>query len=129
MQSVCTQDPEVIIVVDDDPALLHALTFALQVEGHSVRSFRDARSLLEAASLPTHGCFIVDYKLPDLDGLELLKRLRARGVAMPAVLITTPTQKVLDRAAAQGIPVVEKPLLDGTLFDLVRKMLSAAAAE
>lgn len=120
--------PEVVVVVDDDPALLHALTFALGVEGFSVRPYPDAASLLTEPSLPAHGCLVIDYRLPGLDGLDLLERLRARGVTLPAVLITTATPKILKRAAAAGVPVVEKPLLNGMLFSLVHELLAAPAS-
>lgn len=118
-----TIPPEIVIVVDDDPALLHALRFVFEVEGFSVRAFPDAESLLAEPGLPSHGCLVVDYKLPGIDGLELLQTLRSRGVKLPAVLITTPTPLVTQRAEAAEVPIVGKPLVANALLDEVNALL------
>jgi DNA-binding response OmpR family regulator len=60
---------------------------------------------------------VIDQNLPDLSGVELLGRLRARGVAAPAVIITTaPSAALVRQTAAVGAAIVEKPLLDEALF-------------
>ncbi|MDQ0391074.1 response regulator transcription factor [Labrys monachus] len=112
-----------VIIVDDDVALLHALTFAFMVEGFDVRSYASGESLLAEASLPVRGCLVIDYKLPGLDGFQLLERLRARGVGMPAILMTTLTPAMARRAAAAAVRTVDKPLLNGKLFDTVKELL------
>jgi FixJ family two-component response regulator len=119
--------PAILILVDDDAPVLAALTFAFEVDGYRVRAFADAESLLDEGNLSQPGCLILDYKLPGLDGLELLKRLRSRGVDMPAVLITTPTPAVRAAAAAANVPVVAKPLLTTALRETVRRLLDGDA--
>ena len=91
--------PATLILVDDDEHVLAALKFAFEVEGFEVRAYPCAESLLAEPRLPQSGCLILDYNLPGLDGLELL---RLRGVTMPAVVITTPGPSILARAAACG---------------------------
>jgi FixJ family two-component response regulator len=117
------QTPGILILVDDDSAVLNALKFAFEVEGFDVRTFADAESLLAAPAVPELGCLVLDYKLPGLNGLQLLRRLRRRGVTLPAVLITTPEPIVLAQAAAANVPIVEKPLLTGALLDVVSELL------
>lgn len=119
------QEPRpAVILVDDDPAVAHAVQFSFDLEGLDVRSFSDAESLLSAGELPLKGCLILDYNLPGADGLELLDRLRARGVRMPAVLITTNPRTLLKaRAAMAGVPIIEKPLLTDALLTAVRSAL------
>jgi two-component system, LuxR family, response regulator FixJ len=112
----------VLIVVEDDAPLLTSLKWAFEVEGYQVRAFPDAESLLAEPELPLKGCLILDYRLPDVDGLELLRRLRARGVTLPAVLITTPGPGVVSAARAAGVPLIEKPLNAGTLIEQVRDL-------
>lgn len=116
----------IVILVDDDPAVAHAVQFSFDLEGIEVRSFSDAESLLASGDLPKDGgCLILDYHLPGADGLDLLARLRARGVRMPAVLITTnPRAHISMRAASAGVPIIEKPLLTDALLSAVRGALT-----
>jgi FixJ family two-component response regulator len=116
--------PGILIVVDDDAAVLSALKFAFEVEGFDVRAYADGESLLSEAHIPELGCLVLDYKLPGLNGLQLLTRLRNRKVTLPAVLITTPEPTVVKKAAAAGVPIVEKPLLTSALLDTVRRLLN-----
>ena len=68
---ICTPRPAVILV-DDDPAVTHAMQFSFDLEGLDVRSFRDGESLLAVDDLPEKGCLILDHNLPGMDGLALL---------------------------------------------------------
>ncbi len=114
-----------VILVDDDPAVAHAVQFSFDLEGLDVRKFTDAESLLASGPLPDKGCLVIDYQLPGVDGLVLLERLRENGVRMPAVLITTnPRPHLRARAAAAGVPIIEKPLLTDGLLSAVRSALA-----
>lgn len=117
-----------VILVDDDPAVTHAVQFSFDLEGLEVRSYSDAESLLAEMDLPKRGCLVVDQNLPGLSGLSLLESLRATGVTLPAILITTnPRAALRDRAATAGIPIIEKPLLTDALLTAVRTALSHTA--
>ncbi|MEO6341176.1 MAG: response regulator [Caulobacteraceae bacterium] len=118
--------PPQILVVDDDPAVLNALVFALRLDGFDVTGFASAEALLAERSLPIRGCIVTDYRMPGLDGVELVGRLRARGVELPAILITTPTSAVKRLAEAANIPIVEKPLVGGALADRLNGLIDAA---
>lgn len=114
-----------ILIVDDDPAVRHSLQFSLEVEGFAVRAYSDAAALLDDFDLPQRGCLVIDYKLPDLCGLDLLSKLRGRDVSLPAILITTnPSMSVRNRARSAGVPLVEKPLLNEDLFQCIRNALA-----
>lgn len=114
-----------VILVDDDPAVTHAMQFSFDLEGLDVRSYKDGESLLATGILPESGCLVLDQNLPGMDGLALLERLRANGVRLPAILITTnPRTALRDRAAAAGVPIIEKPLLTDALLTTVRTALS-----
>lgn len=116
----------VVLVVDDDAAVTEALKFAMELEGFSVEIYPDGESLLSVTSFPKRGCMVIDVKLPGINGLELLRRLRARKVTLPAVLITTnPPSSLRIHAAAEDVPIVEKPLLRDELIDTVRALVAA----
>lgn len=114
-----------VILVDDDPAVTHAMQFSFDLEGLDVRSFQDGESLLAVDDLPEKGCLILDHNLPGMDGLALLDRLRAADIRLPAILITTnPRAALRNRAAAAGVPIIEKPLLTDALLTAVRTALA-----
>jgi FixJ family two-component response regulator len=112
---------DVVLVVDDDPAVLSSLEFALQTEGFSVTTFVNGHDLLQRQLMPSRGCFVIDYYLPGMNGLEVALALRERSIDLPIILITThPTRSLKQNAAAEGIEIVEKPLLGNTLSEAIR---------
>ena len=117
-----------VIVVDDDDAVRLSLKFALELEGLRVRLYRDGVHFLAENDLPPMGCLVVDYQMPGIDGIDLVKRLRVRRVDLPAILITTKcTPGLLERARRVGFrQVLEKPLEDGSLLEGIRGALAAA---
>ena len=84
---------------------------------------RDDEVVVVDAEVLGDGCLVLDQKLPGIDGLELVGKLRSRGIQLPTVLITTPTATVVRRAAKCGVPLVEKPLLNHALLNTVRALL------
>jgi FixJ family two-component response regulator len=110
-----------VLVVDDDPAVRNSLKFSLEVEGFTVRDYSSANELLRESEITDAGCLVIDYHLPEMNGLEMLNRLRARRVTAPAILITShPSAFVRQRAAEAGVPIVEKPLLGDALVEGIR---------
>lgn len=107
----------IVCVVEDDAAVRSALKFSLETEGLQVRVHAGASSLLDDPELPSCRCLIVDYRMPVVDGLELVEALGARGVTAPVIMITgRATRGLRARAAKLGVHLVlEKPLPDGDL--------------
>lgn len=116
------------MIVDDDGDVLAALRFALETEGYEVEVFATAAALAAAAGLGEAACLVVDQKLPDVSGLDLIRQFRSRGIGVPAVLITTQLAAPLRwQAAALAVPVVEKPLLSDSLFTTIRELIADRA--
>lgn len=115
-------DPPIVCVVDDDAAVCNALKFALEIEGMEVRVYGGAQCLLDDPGLPSCRCLVVDYRMPAIDGLELVGVLRMRGIEAPIIMITgRATRDLRVRAGKLGIRrVIEKPLPDGDLLSAIR---------
>ncbi len=87
-----------ILLVEDDHALGEGIRTALKPEGYTVDWLQDGASALHALSHESFELAILDLGLPRMDGLELLKRLRAAGNAVP-VLVLTARDATTDRIA------------------------------
>ena len=111
-----------VFVVDDDAAVLGSLRFLLEADGFAVRTFRSGTALLHVGGAPGPDCYVIDYKMPDINGIELAGHLRRTDRDAPVILITGyPDENISARAAMAGIKdVVLKPLLDENLVKCIR---------
>ena len=117
-----------VYVVDDDAAVRRALAFALDLEGFDVETFESGEALLLRMPTDAHGCLVIDERLPGASGMDTLRQLRARQVALPAVFVTSHPKPAFREAAAQaGAPILEKPLEGETLIAAVYQMLDTLA--
>lgn len=120
--TVSLREKGLVVIVDDDAAVLTSLKFSLEIEGYAVQTYSDAQGLLRNPSIGRNALLVVDYRLPDTNGFDLLERLRAKGVRGPAILITSnPSDALRRRAAEMRIPIIEKPLLDNSLIAAIRE--------
>src|SRR5262245_57233504 len=115
-----------INVVAADPAGLGWLQFLLGTEGLNVGTFRSVAALLRDGASDDADCFVIDYKMPNMNGLDLATRLRSRDVSAPIILITGYLDESLpDRAAAAGVLyVLRKPHLEESLLGQIRGVLA-----
>jgi two-component system, LuxR family, response regulator FixJ len=116
-----------VYVVDDDDAVLGSLRFLLETDGFAVRTFRNATALLNATSPSGADCYVIDYKMPDINGIELAGRLHQSDRDTPVILITGyPDSNISARAKAAGVKdVILKPLLDENLVKGIRHAIQA----
>jgi len=77
-----------ILVVDDEPSIVDAVATSLRYEGFDVEEAMTGRAALAAAQERPHDLIVLDVMLPDLDGLEVTRRLRADGVRVPVLFLT-----------------------------------------
>lgn len=111
-----------IYVVDDDFDVLKSLRFLFETEGFNVRTFRSGLALLSSDPQHDADCFVIDYKMPDIDGIELTRKLRERDVDIPVVLFTGyPDRAFSAKAASVGVRhILYKPHLGENLISQVR---------
>lgn len=117
-------DKPIILIVDDDPAVRDSLKFSLELEGLTVHTCDSGAALLDHPQLGRAGCVVLDYKMPQMDGFEVLERMSERQIKVPIILITGPvTIRIRERAARAGVAhILEKPLLDTALVDRIREI-------
>ncbi len=121
MQKISTT----IIIVDDDLQVLRSLCFLLETEGYFVKTYSSSQALLEETELPEKACLVIDYRMPEMNGLDLLTRVREKFPKLPALLMTGyPDNTIEGRAAQIGIKVVRKPHLDDTLLCSIQAALA-----
>jgi len=82
------QRGEVVYIVDDEPAVLNALSRQLRTNGWRVESFESAEAFLEHRKPQAMACLVLDVSLPGLDGIELQRQLLETREALPIVFLT-----------------------------------------
>lgn len=112
----------VVYVVDDDMAVLGSLRFLLETDGFAVRTFRSGAALLNGIGTDDADCLVIDYKMPNMSGIDLADRLRNRNIDTPIILITGyPDENILEKASVAGIHhVLLKPHLEESLASRIR---------
>lgn len=115
-----------IIIVDDDPGALNSLRFLLESEGYCVKAFRGGPELLADLPLTAPACLIIDFKMPVMDGIAVVRQLRELKVEAPVILVTGhPDPKIATWAQAAGLALIEKPLSQDMLLSAVREAQAA----
>ena len=100
-----------ILVVDDEPSIVDSVATVLRYEGFDVDEANAGRVALQKVQDGSYDLIVLDVMLPDLDGIEVTKRLRANGITVP-VLFLTAKSDVEDRVAGLtvgGDDYVTKP--------------------
>jgi FixJ family two-component response regulator len=116
-----------VAIVDDDPAVRGSLKFSLELEGFAVRIYGSAAEFLDAGEFGACDCFVIDQRMPNMTGMELIAKLREQNILTPALLLISQSNVALsDRAAMAEVPIVEKPLLGNALVDRIREICGRA---
>jgi CheY-like chemotaxis protein len=119
---------EVILIVDDNPANLKLARVILAAEGYDVRTANDAEEALRSLSADTPRLILMDIQLPDMDGLELTRRLKADSQFSDVIVVALTAYAMKgDEAKAKAAGCdgyVTKPIDPDTLPGIVAGFLA-----
>lgn len=110
-----------VAIVDDDTAVLESTRFLLEITGHRTETFSSPGDFLAESERQAFDRLIIDQHMPLLTGLEVVHRLRTRGLNIPTMLITGAlTPEIVARAGRMRLEkVVEKPASEADLMDFI----------
>jgi two-component system response regulator FixJ len=114
-------DPVKVYVIDDDAAMRDSLEFLLRSVGFEVRLFETAQDFLDVVASLELGCVVSDVRMPGIDGIELLKRMKASFSRFPVVVMTGHGDIPLAVEAMKlgAIDFLEKPFEDERLIGMI----------
>ena len=122
--------PSTVLVVDDDPDILEALSEILEAEGFSIRRARNGREALERLTPEPPQLILLDLMMPVMDGWEFAQRMRQRPpeIARIPIIVLSADRNVGSKAADLGaVGHLAKPFELNDLLELVRRSLEPAA--
>lgn len=119
----------VVHVVDDDVAVRQSLSFLLASDGLPVCLHESATAFLDSVREAPSGCIITDVRMPGIDGIEFLRRLKARGFAVPVIVMTghADVPLAVDAMKEGAVDFVEKPFDDDLFLAAIRSALAKQA--
>ncbi len=122
---------QVVHVIDDDIAVRQSLAFLLSTAGLAVRVHESAVAFLDVLSSAEGGCIVTDIRMPEMDGLELQRRLRTQKVQLPVIVITGHGDVALavEAMKAGAVDFIEKPFDDELLIASIRAALGRNARD
>ena len=119
----------VVHLIDDDEAIRVSLGFLLEMNDLPSQTYASAGAFLEVAGTLERGCIVTDVRMPEMSGLDLVRRLKERGVTLPVVVITGhgDVPLAVEAMRAGVIDFIEKPFDDEVLLRSIRMALDAKA--
>lgn len=119
----------VIHIVDDEESVRSSLAFLLEIAGFSTRTYETAVALLSRADSLEDGCVVTDLRMPEINGVELLRQLRAMGATIPAIVVTGhgDVQMAVEAIRQGAFDFIEKPFSEATIIDSIQRAMAAGA--
>lgn len=121
----------VIHIVDDEEPVRNSLAFLLGSAGFAVRTHATAKAFLEVAAEIRNGCLVTDLRMPDIDGVELLRQLKAANLMLPAIVVTGhgDVQMAVEAMKNGALDFIEKPFSDTVLLESISRAVEMASSQ
>jgi two-component system response regulator FixJ len=118
-------DNAMIHLIDDDEDVRKALAFMLGTAGHAIRVYDSATTFLANLDALQPGVIITDVRMPGVDGLELQRRLAARAVRLPVIVMTGhgDVPLAVEAMKAGAVDFLEKPFSDDVILAAIEKAM------
>jgi FixJ family two-component response regulator len=119
------QSAGLISIVDDDASMREATKGLVRSLGYRAVTFVSAEEFLQSASVDETSCLIADVQMPGLSGIELQRRLIARGNLVPTIFITAFPEDNARRSAleAGAVGFLDKPFTEESLLSCLERAL------
>jgi two-component system, LuxR family, response regulator FixJ len=119
----------IVYVIDDDDGMRRALSLLLGTVGHKTRVFANPSDFLAQFDPDTHGCLVLDIRMPGMSGLELQQHLNRTGSMLPVIFITGHGDVPMAvQAMKEGaFEFIQKPFRDQDLLDRINHALQQDA--
>ncbi|WP_173520163.1 response regulator FixJ [Ensifer sesbaniae] len=116
-------DDFTVHIVDDEEAVRKSLAFMLTMHGLGVRMHESATAFLSVAPNLRQAVLITDMRMPDLSGLDLIRRLAALKTTIPSIMITGhgDVPMAVEAMKAGAVDFIEKPFDDNTIVEAIRR--------
>lgn len=110
-----------VFIVDDEESVRRSLDWLVSSIGMKVQTFQSARAFLKAYTPESHGCLVLDVRMPEMSGLELMERLRERRASIPIIFLSAHGDVPMVVRAMQfgAVDFLQKPFNSQQFLDRV----------
>lgn len=110
-----------VYLVDDDEGVRRSVSFSLRTSNYLVKTFASGIALLREAGALAPGCILMDVRMPEMDGLEVQRRLKAQGITHPVVVMSAhgDIAMAVEAMRAGAVDFIEKPFEKAVLLGAI----------
>jgi len=117
---------DIVHLIDDDEDVRRGLSFLLSTTGFAVKVYESAIQFLKSCTPALTGCIVSDVRMPEMDGLQLLRQLKEKSIGLPVIVMTGHADVALAVEAMKfgAVDFLEKPFPDKMLLAAIRSALA-----
>jgi FixJ family two-component response regulator len=118
---------ETIFLIDDDVSVREGLAGLIDSVGLPVRTFASGQEFLAANPVDAEGCLILDVEMPEMNGLDLQRRMNSSGISLPVIFLTGhgDIPMTVEALKAGAVHFLTKPVREDALMNVIRQALEA----